>query len=232
MTKKEEKSKTSMITVHVMGKKYVVPAGLTIMTAMEYAGYRYVRGAGCRAGFCGACGTIYRKEGDYKLYTALACQSSAEDGMFLSQLPFVPANRATYDLEELKAATTELVTHYPEVARCVSCNTCTKACPQELDVMDFVQTALRGDIEQTARLSFDCIQCGLCAVRCPAEIAHYHVGQLARRLYGKYIAPKSKHLSKRVEEIDSGKFDKEFAKLTKMSTKGLTDLYKKRTMEK
>ena len=31
-----------------------MPEDLTIMNAMEYAGYRLVRGCGCRHGFCGA----------------------------------------------------------------------------------------------------------------------------------------------------------------------------------
>ena len=36
---------------------------LTIMRAMEYAGYQLVRGCGCRNGFCGACATIVPGEG-------------------------------------------------------------------------------------------------------------------------------------------------------------------------
>ena len=43
-----------MVNVFVMGKKYEVPASLTIMKALEYAGYKLVRGCGCRNGFCGA----------------------------------------------------------------------------------------------------------------------------------------------------------------------------------
>ena len=43
-----------MVNVYFYGKKYSVPADLTIMAAMEYAGYRLVRGCGCRHGFCGA----------------------------------------------------------------------------------------------------------------------------------------------------------------------------------
>ena len=39
-----------MATIYVMGKPYEVPKDLTIMKAMEYAGYQYVRGAGCRGG--------------------------------------------------------------------------------------------------------------------------------------------------------------------------------------
>ncbi len=43
------------IPVFIMGKRYDVPETLTIMKAMEYAGYRYIRGCGCRGGICGAC---------------------------------------------------------------------------------------------------------------------------------------------------------------------------------
>ena len=58
-----------MVNVFVMGKKYEVPASLTIMKALEYAGYKLVRGCGCRNGFCGACATIYRIKGDRELHT-------------------------------------------------------------------------------------------------------------------------------------------------------------------
>ena len=91
------------ISVYIMGKEHRVPEGLTIMKALEYAGYRLIRGCGCRAGFCGACATIYRKKGDYKLYTALACQTTAENGMYLTQIPFIPANKSEYNLDEIQA---------------------------------------------------------------------------------------------------------------------------------
>ena len=64
----------NMVNVYFFGKKYTVPADLTIMTAMEYAGYTLKRGCGCRHGFCGACATIYRIKGDNELKTCLACQ--------------------------------------------------------------------------------------------------------------------------------------------------------------
>lgn len=227
----DKSGKSGEVEVFVMGKSYKVPAGLTIMKALEYAGYRYIRGCGCRAGFCGACSTVYRLEEEQKLGFDLACQKVVEDKMYLVQLPFVPAAKAEYDIEKLEPSETTLITMYPEVARCVSCNTCTKSCPQDIETMKYIQMAVRGDVEKCAELSFDCIQCGLCAMRCPADIKHYHVSQLARRLRGKYIDTRSKDLAKRLNEIENRKFDDEIDKLTKMDKKDITDLYKSRKIE-
>ena len=41
----------SMVNIYLYGKKYAVPSNLTIMRAMEYAGYQLKRGCGCRNGF-------------------------------------------------------------------------------------------------------------------------------------------------------------------------------------
>ncbi len=228
---KDKKPKSGEVEVFVMGKSYKVPAGLTIMKALEYAGYRFIRGCGCRAGFCGACSTVYRIEDEQKLGFNLACQKVVEDKMYLVQLPFVPAAKAEYDINKLEPTDSVLLTIYPEIARCVSCNTCTKSCPQDIEVMKYIQNAVRGDIAKCAEISFDCIQCGLCAMRCPADIKHYHVSQLARRLRGKYIDPKSKNLARRLEEIDTRKYDDEVDKLVKMPKEEIIDLYKNRKIE-
>ncbi|MCZ7543018.1 MAG: 2Fe-2S iron-sulfur cluster binding domain-containing protein [Anaerolineae bacterium] len=90
-----------MVEVHIMGQRYRVPASLTIMKAFEYAGYRLVRGVGCRGGFCGACGTVYRVGDDYHLRFALACQTVVEDGMYLTQIPSTPRNGLTTTLPTL-----------------------------------------------------------------------------------------------------------------------------------
>ena len=37
-----------MIPIYIMGKRYIVPNTLTIMGALEYAGYTLIRGVGCR----------------------------------------------------------------------------------------------------------------------------------------------------------------------------------------
>jgi formate hydrogenlyase subunit 6/NADH:ubiquinone oxidoreductase subunit I len=230
MPKKSE-SKPEMITIYIMGKKYSVPNNLTIMKAMEYAGYKFIRGCGCRGGFCGACGTVYRTKNDYKLKNALACQTMVEDGMYLTQIPFYPANKALYDLEELKPTVDEILRLYPELFRCVGCNTCTKICPQEINVMDYIALAERGDIEKAADLSFDCIMCGLCASRCPGELVQYNIGILCRRLYGRHIAPRAEHLAARVREILEGKCDKDLNELMKKDSEELKKMYDKRDIE-
>ena len=66
---------TKTVNVYLFGKRYAVPENLTIMTAMEYAGYQLKRGCGCRNGFCGACATVYRIKGQQELKMALACQT-------------------------------------------------------------------------------------------------------------------------------------------------------------
>jgi len=220
-----------LISIYIMGKRYEVPSSLTIMRAMEWAGYKIIRGAGCRGGFCGACATVYRLKGDYRLRIGLACQTLVEAEIYLAQIPFFPAEKATYDIEALKPTPEQLFQIYPEILRCLSCGTCTKACPQEIEVRDYMADAMKGDIVSVATKSFDCIMCGLCAARCPAEEAQYNVAILCRRLYGKYLAPKSQHLWERIEEIEAGKFDEELSKLKSMSKEELQQRYKERDIE-
>ena len=86
----------------IRDRKYSVPADLTIMTAMEYAGYTLKRGCGCRHGFCGACATIYRIKGKNELKTCLACQTQVEEGMYVASIPFFPTDKRTYDIQEIK----------------------------------------------------------------------------------------------------------------------------------
>lgn len=224
-TKTKEENATLTVKIYIMGSMHEVPASLTIMKAMEYAGFKFKRGAGCRAGFCGACATLYRKAGDYRIYAALACQTQVEDGMVLTQLPFVPAPKGIYDVDSLQPTASSILKFYPEVARCLSCNACSKVCPQEIQVMDYVQYCLQGQIDKAAELSFDCVQCGLCAIRCPAEIPQYHVGMLARRLHGKYNMSTPETLIERVEEIENGVFEEGFKELKSLSKDDLKKRY-------
>ncbi len=219
------------IPIFVMGKRYEVPETLTIMKAMEYAGFKFLRGAGCRGGICGACPTVYRREGDYKLYFGLACQTVVEPNMYLAQIPFYPANRATYEIEKIEPVAEAVHALYPELFRCVACNNCTKACPMNVEVLDYISAIKQGDIARAARISFDCIQCGMCASRCMGELPQYHIAQLVRRIYGKYIQPRAEHLQERVAQIESGRYDKILEDLQKMDHAQLEKIYKERERE-
>jgi heterodisulfide reductase subunit C len=206
------------VPIFIMGKRYEVPASLTIQKAFEYAGYQLIRGCGCRGGICGACGTVYRFP-------------VVQPNMYLTMIPFFPANRAIYDLEEIRPDLESLMKLYPDVMRCVQCNTCTKSCPMDIEVMDYMAAAMRGGLAKVAELSFDCVMCGLCASRCPAEIAQYHVAILARRLYGKYILPKSEHTEAMVKRIEEGKYGSMLTGLMESDEDQLKKLYTEREIE-
>ncbi|HRU95851.1 MAG TPA: 4Fe-4S dicluster domain-containing protein [Ruminococcus sp.] len=225
----------NMLNVYLFGKKYEVPAGLTIMTAMEYAGYELVRGCGCRNGFCGACATIYRIKGEIELHGCLACQTEVQEGMYVATLPFFPLEKRVYNIEEIKPDQQIMMQLYPEIYSCIGCNACTKACTQELNVMQYIAYAQRGEYEKCAEESFDCVMCGVCSSRCPAGISHPQVAMLARRLNGKYIAPECGHLNDRVNEINEGIFDEEMAELMSKAVTNveeLKDMYNNREIEK
>ncbi len=222
----------NMVNVYFFGKKYTVPAGLTIMTAMEYAGYKLVRGCGCRNGFCGACATIYRIKGDKELKVCLACQTTVEDNMYVATLPFFPLVKEVYNIEEIKPTEQIMMQLYPEIYSCIGCNACTKSCTQGLNVMQYIAYAQRGEYEKCAEESFDCVMCGVCSSRCPAGISHPQVALLSRRLTGKYLAPTSGHLQTRVKEIENGTFTELIEDLMQKPIEELKELYNTREIEK
>lgn len=204
-----------MVPIYIMGRRYEVPQGLTILKAMEFSGYNLKRGCGCRGGVCGACVTIYRKKGNYQLKVGLACQTVIEPEIYLIQLPFVPANKAIYIIKNVPANDSSIVKLYPELMRCLQCNTCTKACPMELEVMSYVAAAMRGDLKNVVELSMECVMCGMCAARCPAELAPFNIALLIRRIYGKHVISPSTQLAQRLVEIREGKFIDELGRLKK-----------------
>jgi hypothetical protein len=58
------------------------------------------------------------------------------------------------------------------------------------------------------------------------------VGLLARRLVGKYIAPESKHLESRVEEINKGEYDDLIEQIMQKPITEMQELYNNREIEK
>jgi len=219
------------IPIHVFGRRYEVPEGLTIQKAMEFLGYQFIRSCGCRGGICGACLTEYRTPGDYRLKVALACQTLAEAGMQITMTPFVPLNRADHSLETLRGDPEVLGKIYPEIYRCLQCNTCTRVCPMEIKVMDYMAAAIRGEIGEVARLSFECVMCGACAAKCPAEISQPNVGLLARRIYGRLVLPLPESLYHKISDIEKGRYKKVLGRLQQMSLEELMEVYTQREQE-
>ena len=220
------------VNIFLFGKKYEVPENLTIMTAMEYAGYQLVRGCGCRNGFCGACATIYRIKGQQELKTCLACQQQVEEGMYVATLPFFPLVKQVYDINKIKPTQQIMMQLYPEIYSCIGCNACTKSCTQELNVMQYIAYAQRGEYEKAAEESFDCVMCGVCSSRCPAGISHPQVALLTRRLTGKYLAPETQHLIDRVAEIDRGDCKAALEAIMNTPLEEQKHLYNNREIEK
>ena len=98
--------------------------------------------------------------------------------------------------------------------------------------MQYIAYAQRGEYEKCAEESFDCVMCGVCSSRCPAGISHPQVGLLARRLNGKYLAPKSEHLEARVQEIKDGTFQELLENLMQKPVSEMKELYNNREIEK
>ena len=220
------------VNIFLFGKKHEVPSELTIMSAMEYAGYQLVRGCSCRNGFCGACAIVYRVEGQKGLKTCLACQTTVEDGMYIASLPDFPLVKSVYDMEKVSPEKAVMEQLYPEIYACVGCNACTKACPKGLDVMKYIKDAQVGNFAACAEESFECVMCGLCSSRCPAKISHAQVAMLARRINGKYLSPRCEHLEECVGEIKDGKFTEIIEALMNKPIAEMKELYNTREIEK
>ena len=137
-----------------------------------------------------------------------------------------------YDINKVKPEQMLMMQLYPEIYCCIGCNACTKSCTQELNVMQYIAAAQRGDFAECAEMSFDCVMCGVCSSRCPAGISHPQVAMLARRLNGKYIAPEALHLTERVKEIEDGLCTEAIEAMMAKPIAELKELYNNRDIEK
>ena len=152
--------------------------------------------------------------------------------MYVATLPFFPLVKQVYDINQIKPTQQIMMQLYPEIYSCIGCNACTKSCTQELNVMQYIAYAQRGEYEKCAEESFDCVMCGVCSSRCPAGISHPQVALLARRLTGKYLAPKSEHLVNRVAEIDAGDCKAALEAIMNTPLEEQKNLYNHREIEK
>ena len=152
--------------------------------------------------------------------------------MYVATLPFFPLVKMVYDVEKVSPSEQIMMQLYPEIYACVGCNACTKSCTQGLNVMQYIAYAQRGDFAKCAEESFDCVMCGVCSSRCPAGISHPQVAMLARRLNGKYLAPRCEHLKDRIKEIKDGTFEDLLSGLMARPIEELKELYNTREIEK
>lgn len=214
-----------MVQISIYGANYEVPEGLTVIQAIEYTGVQLVHGVGCRGGVCGACATVYRMPDSAQTRVALGCQTVVEPGMHILQVPYFPDMKAMYDIEQLQPDGASITATYPETMACIACNTCTKMCPKELPVMDFIAATLQGDLPRLADHSFECVMCGLCAVRCPANIAPYRLAMLGRRLVGRHLTARAPDVTARLEELRAGVYDAELDELMTADKETLESMY-------
>ena len=219
------------VNIFIDGKGYEVPGDLTIMTAMEYAGFRLIRGCGCRHGFCGACATIFRIAGKNALHFTLACQTQVINNMYIATLPFFPLDKKNYDINEMNPEQQVMMNIFPEIYACVACNSCTNSCSRDLNVMQYIAYAKRNDLIHCAQESFDCAACNICSIRCPAGISHSLVGLLARRLTGKYLKPASEHNKIRVNDIAAGVYDSMIDDMISKPLDDIKEMYDTREIE-
>ena len=210
-------------------REYTVPAGLTMTAALERTGYFFTRGVGCRAGFCGACAVVYRLPDDPEMRPALACQMVMQDGMDIARVAYLPAHKAVHDLDvDPLSSPAEL---YPQINACIDCDACTKACPTDLKVMDFVHDLAENDLSGTSEKSFGCVMCQLCANACPVNIAPANVALYARRVEAKFHTPPANALYQRVVAIENGDYDAELDLLASLDPDALRNMYHQRTID-
>ena len=220
------------IRIQILNKWHAVPREATIMQAIEYAGHQFIRGCGCRGGVCGACSVVYRMPDSFEIKTGLACQTKVMENMQLMQLPYFPVNKATYELDELVASGDQVMALYPEISNCMGCNTCTKSCPMEINVMGAMSEILKGNIEEVSRMTIGCTMCGLCAGRCPVGLTPFLYSLLCRRLDGRHIKVPFIDVGARVEQIERGDFNEEMDKLVALEMKELEGIYKEAQKDK
>ena len=210
------------VNISVFGKAYDVPKGITLLNAFEYAGLDTVKGSGCKNGVCGACSALYKMEGEKEIKSCLACQKTVEDGMCILKFPLESSDKKAYNIEKNENIMNSV---YPEIYSCVGCNLCTKLCVKKIDVKRYIEYAQKGDFAKCAQVSSECVMCSACSVKCPAGIDHKNVALLAKRITGKYIIKRSKSLEKKLKEVKSDGFIKDFEDYVNMPESELKGIY-------
>ncbi|MFQ5587585.1 MAG: 4Fe-4S dicluster domain-containing protein [Nitrospiria bacterium] len=208
------------MTITVDDTKHAVPEGITVIQAMWHLGRSLIHGVGCLGGACGACAIMTRLPGQMLPKTALACQTMVSDGMNITFLSPDSSKKAIARLPDEMPTRDHLFQHYPETRRCVACQACSSACPQDIDVMVGVREMLIGDLAAVAERFTSCVMCGLCAAVCESRVRPHRVGLYARRLHGAFYPKAPAQLIDRIEEISAGRYQPEWGDAMQMTGNG------------
>lgn len=209
------------VNVEIHGKSCRVPEGVNLLQAYWEIGEEIFHGVGCLGGVCGACTVTYRTGNPPQTLTGLACQIPVQEGMSFSLFPVETPRIRPYRLDAIEHPRENLLKIFPETKRCIRCRACTLACPQGIPVMDGVLQALQGDFENVSDSFYNCVMCGLCAAVCEVQIAPHRVGLYARRVVGREKGCHDALVERRIQEMESGHYDRDWAKIERLEEEAL-----------
>ncbi len=221
-----QKSQQTTHTLYILGNTYTAPAGFTVMTCMEYLGFRLTRGCGCRGAVCGACAILYGVGESPTWRVGLACQTLSQDHMTLAFLPHSRGQQGMYNAKNTPCTLEAIETIYPNLNRCIQCNTCTQSCPVGLKVLGYLLALRQGNFEKLLQLSMECILCGMCATRCPKDISPYGVALMVRRLYTQQKYTPTKDFTQSLTRAKQVHWQEELHNYKNMSQKEIMAIYK------
>jgi len=207
-----KKNNVTMIPIYVMGKKFDVPEDLTILKALEFSGFKDYPGCGCRGGFVARVPRLYRKKGDYRVLTGLACQTVIEPEINLVQLPFISARKALYAVRDIDTDSLDISEDLPRT--------------DALHGVQYMHEVLPGEYlrhglhirRNTRRPGGSCRAVDrMCHVRtvCGSMSGRDNPIQY-RPVYSPYLRdnlPKSPQLEQRLKDIENGVYKKEIEQL-------------------
>jgi len=205
------------VSITVAGEKHDVPEGITVIQAMWHIGHSMEKNVGCLGGACGACAIVTRRPGEMLPKTGLACQMMVAEGLNISFLQGDPSKKEIAPLPADSPSRATVFQYYPETRRCVACQACTAACPQEIDVMAGVREMMIGDLAVVAARFTTCVSCGMCAAVCESRIRPHRMGLYARRLTGAFYPKSPTQLLNRIAEIDAGTYQSEWGNVMSMA---------------
>ena len=88
MTESKARAARKSVTFKLLDRDVTVPAGTTLLNAMQVAGHEYLKGCGCRMGDCGECAVYYRMACTITMLRDFSCEIRVAEGMEVMEVPF------------------------------------------------------------------------------------------------------------------------------------------------